>query len=86
MKGKVEEGRGAEKNVELNTNQFKKRNCLGPSQGRIERGGENQTECWEKEDRVMRRHLAMPETEVRQNLAGKPKPCGDTQINRNELN
>ena len=45
--------------------------------GRVELCGENQTECWEKEGRVRRSHVAPPETDAR-TLPGKPQPCGDT--------
>ena len=32
-----------------------------------------------------RNHVALLETDAK-TLAGKPQQCGDTQINRNELN
>ena len=32
-----------------------------------------------------RSHVALPETDASWDLAGKPQPCGDTQLTRNGL-
>ena len=43
------------------------------------------TECLKREGRVRRSHVAPQETDAGWNLASKPQPSGDTQINKNEL-
>ena len=55
-------------------------------QGRIELGGESQTECWANEGRVNSQQAALLEKNAQdRTLSGKPQPCGNTQINGDGL-
>ena len=48
-------------------------------------GAGDYNECWEKEGRVKRSHVAPPETNAGVKLAVKPQSHDDTQINGDRL-
>ena len=47
--------------------------------------GETKVNAGRKEAESEKHHVVLPETDA-ETLAGKPQPCGQTQINRNVLN